>query len=389
MQHLRTDELVVNLGPQHPSTHGVFRMAVTVDGETVTKLEPVMGYLHRNHEKIGERNTWLGNMPFTDRLDYLTSMINNVGYAMTVEEMLGEEVPFRAEVIRVLMSELTRVVSHFWLFGFFLNDLGAFLTPAVYVITERDLVLDFFEAAAGSRMMCNYMRFGGVAYDLPAYIGGPAIFDTDRARRIDTRRFLHDLVYERLPRVTDELDRYLTGNEILISRTKGVGVISAEQAINYGLTGPLLRAAGVPYDLRRADPYGIYDQLDFDVAVRYNSDLYDRYLIRLDEVRQSIRILEQILPMLDETEGQEYWAGKRPYNHRVPEGDNYARVENAKGELGFYVVSDGGQNPYRYHVRSSSFINLTALDEMSIGHKVADIVAILGAIDIVLGEVDR
>ena len=364
-------------------------MAVSVDGETVTKVEPVMGYLHRNHEKIGERNTWLQNMPFTDRLDYLTSMSNNLAYAITVEKMMGEEVPLRAEVIRVLMAELTRIVSHFWLFGFFLNDLGAFLTPAVYVITERDLVLDFFEAAAGSRMMCNYMRFGGTAYDLPAYVGGPAVFDTDRARRIDTKQFLRDLIYDRLPRVTDELDRYLSTNEILISRTKGVGVISAEDAINYGMTGPMLRAAGVPYDLRRSDSYSIYDQLDFDVAVRYNSDLYDRYLVRVDEVRQSIRILEQILPMLDETEGQEFWPGKRPYNVRVPEGEWYGHAENPKGELGFYCVSDGGQNPYRYHVRSPSFINLTALEEMSVGHKVADLIGILGAVDIVLGEVDR
>lgn len=388
-QQIKTDQLVVNMGPQHPSTHGVFRMALTLDGETVTKLEPVMGYLHRNHEKIGERNTWLQNMPFTDRLDYLASMSNNMAYALTVEEMLGQEVPYRAEVIRVLMAELTRIVSHFWFFGFFLNDLGAFLTPAVYVITERDLVLDFFEAASGSRMMCNYSRFGGVAYDLPPYVGGPAIQPTDRARRIDTMKFLKDLIYDRLPRVTDQLDRYLTRNEIVMSRCKGVGILPPDQAVALGATGPVLRASGVPYDLRRSDPYSIYDELDFDVAVRYNGDLYDRFLIRFDEVRQSIRILEQIIPRLEETQGQEYWAGKRPYNIKVPAGENFGHAENPKGELGFYCVSNGKGNPYRYHIKSPSFVNLTALEEMSKGHKVADVVAIFGSIDIVLGEVDR
>jgi len=388
-QQIRTDQLVVNMGPQHPSTHGVFRMALTLDGETVTKLEPVMGYLHRNHEQIGERNTWLGNIPYTDRLDYLTSMSNNMAYVMTVEKMMGQEVPYRAEVIRVLMAELTRIVSHFWWFGFFLNDLGAFLTPAVYMITERDLILDMFESVAGSRMMCNYMRFGGVAYDLPPYVGGPAIQPHDRGRRIDIMKFLKDLIYDRLPRVTDQLDRFLSKNEVVMARCKGVGVLPADQAIALGATGPLLRASGVPYDLRRSDPYSIYDELDFDVAVRYNGDLYDRFLIRFDEVRQSIRILEQLIPRVEETWGQEYWTGKRPYNVRVPAGENFGHAENPKGELGFYCVSTGGTNPYRYHIKSPSFVNLTTLEEMSKGHKVADVVAILGSIDIVLGEVDR
>ncbi len=389
IMQLKTDQIVVNMGPQHPSTHGVFRMAVTIDGETVTGLEPVMGYLHRNHEKIGERNTWLGNMPYTDRLDYISSMSNNLGYAITVEKMLGEIVPYRAEVIRVLMVELTRVISHMWLFGFFLNDLGAFLTPSVYMITERDLVLDLFEAASGSRMMCNYMRFGGVAYDLPPYVGGPAVRPGDRGRHIDTMKFLKDLIYERLPRVADEVERYLSNNEILLARCIGVGQMDADQLIAHGTTGPQLRAAGVPWDLRRANPYSIYPELDFEIPVRLNGDLYDRYLIRMDELRESIRILEQLIPRLEESEGGEYWAGKRPYNIRVPKGEHYGAVENPKGELGYYVVSDGGANAYRYHVRAPSFINLTALEPMCRGNKIADIVAILGAIDIVLGEVDR
>ena len=386
---IKTDQLIVNMGPQHPSTHGVFRMVVTVDGETVTRLEPVMGYLHRNHEQIGERNTWLMNMPYTDRLDYLTSMSNNLAYAITVEKMLGQEVPERAELLRVLMAELTRILSHMWFFGFFLNDLGAFLTPAVYAITERDLILDLFEAVTGSRMMCNYMRFGGVAYDLPPYIGGPAVKVGDWPRQLDTMEFLEELINERLPRVTQQFDDYLTQNEILVSRCRGVGVLPPDLAVAYGVTGPVLRASGVQYDIRRADPYSIYDEFDFDIPVRYNGDLYDRYLLRLDEIWQSLRILRQVLPRLKETEGQEFWAGKRAYNVRVPKGEHYGHAENPKGELGFYVVSDGSANPYRYHIRSPSFINLTALEEMCRGHKVADVIAILGSLDIVLGEVDR
>jgi NADH-quinone oxidoreductase subunit C/D len=377
------------MGPQHPSTHGVFRMAVTIDGETVTKLEPIMGYLHRNHEQIGERNTWLMNMPYTDRLDYICSMSNNLAYAITVEKMMGQEVPERAELIRILMAELTRIVNHIWYFGFFLNDLGAFLTPAVYAITERDLVLDLFEATSGSRMMCNYMRFGGVAYDLPPYVGGPAVKEGDRARHLDTMEFLKELIYERLPRVTQEFDDYLSNNEILLSRCRGVGVLPPDVAVAYSVTGPVLRASGVPYDLRRADPYSLYDEFDFDVAVRYNGDLYDRFMIRLDEIWQSLRILEQVYPRLKATMGQEFWAGKRAYNVRVPAGEHYGHAENPKGELGFYCVSTGTANPYRYHIRAPSFINLTALEQMSLGLKVADVIAVLGSIDIVLGEVDR
>ncbi len=389
VQQIKTDQLVVNLGPQHPSTHGVFRMTVTLDGETITKLEPVMGYLHRNHEQIGERNTYLMNMPYTDRLDYICSMSNNLAYAITVEKMMGQEVPYRAELLRVLMVELTRIVNHFWAIGFLLNDLGAFFTPALYAILERELVLDLFEATAGSRMMCNYMRFGGVAFDLPPYVGGPAVKPGDRARELETTAFIRDLVFDRLPRATDELDRLLTTNEVIISRCQGVGILPPDVAIAYGVTGPVLRASGVPYDLRRSDPYSIYNDLDFDVAVRYNGDTYDRYLIRMDEVRQSLRILQQIVPLLEQTAGQDYWAGKRPYNVRVPAGAHYGHAENPKGELGFYLVSDGTANPYRYHIRAPSFINITALEEMCRGYKVADAIIILGSIDIVLGELDR
>ncbi len=368
---MHTERMIVNLGPQHPSTHGVFRMVATLEGETIVDLEPVMGYLHRNHEKIGERNTYIMNMPFTDRLDYVTSMSNNFGYALAVEKLMGIAPPERADYIRVLMAELTRVVSHMWAIGFLLNDLGAFFTPALYAIKEREIVLDIFEATAGSRMMCNYFRFGGVARDLPE-------------GALDT---LRDLVFERLPRRVDELDRYLTDNEIVRSRCIGVGVLTPERAVALSAAGPVLRASGIPYDVRRADPYSIYERFDFKVAVRQNGDVYDRYLIRLDEIRESMRILRQVLNQIPE-EG-EIQAGKPVYQVRVPAGEAYGRVEGPKGELGFYVVSNGSPNPWRYHVRPPSFINLTSLGEMCKGQKIADAVAVLGSIDIVLGEVDR
>jgi NADH-quinone oxidoreductase subunit C/D len=371
-EDIDTEQVVVNLGPQHPSTHGVFRMAVRLDGETIVALKPVMGYLHRNHEQIGERNTWTMNMPFTDRLDYLSSMSNNFGYALAVEKLMGpKSAPTeRAEYIRVIMAELTRISNHLWAIGFLLNDLGAFFTPALYAITERELILDIFEATTGSRMMCNYFRFGGVARDLPAGI-------LDRIK---------DLVLERLPRKIDELDMYLTQNELVRSRGENVGVITPEEAIAYSTAGPVLRASGVPYDIRRADPYGIYDRFDFDVAVRYHGDVYDRYMIRLDEMRQSLRILEQAVKQIP---GGEIMTGKNPYQVRVPAGESYGRVEGPKGELGFYIVSNGKANPYRYHVRAPSFINLTILEKMCVGSKIADAVVNLGSIDIVLGEVDR
>ncbi len=367
---LETDHLIVNLGPQHPSTHGVFRMVVRLEGETIVALEPVMGYLHRNHEKIGERNTYLMNMPFTDRLDYFCSMSNNFGYALAVEKLMDIKPPERAEYIRVMMAELTRVCNHLAAIGFLLNDLGAYFTPVLYALEERELILDVFEAVSGSRMMCNYFRFGGVARDLPE----------------GTLERVRDLVYERLPRRIDDLDRYLTENEIVQIRGFGVGVLPPEKAIAYSVTGPVLRASGVPFDLRRADPYSIYDRLEFDVAVRYHGDVYDRYVIRMDEMRQSLRILQQVVRDIP---GGEIMAGKPQHQVRVPPGEAYGRVESPKGELGYYIVSDGKPNPWRYHVRAPSFINLTPLGELCKGHKVADSVVILGSVDIVLGEVDR
>ncbi|MCX7976944.1 MAG: NADH-quinone oxidoreductase subunit D [Bellilinea sp.] len=365
-----TEQVVVNLGPQHPSTHGVFRMVVVLDGETVVDLKPIMGYLHRNHEKIGERNTFLQNMPFTDRLDYVCSMSNNFGYALAVEKLMGIQPPERAEYIRVMMAELTRFLNHIFSIGFLLNDLGAFFTPMLYALEERELILDVFEAVSGSRMMCNYFRFGGVARDIPGEV-------MEKIRK---------LVLDRLPRKLDEMDYFITNNEIVRGRCEGVGVLTAERAIALSASGPVLRASGVPYDVRRAEPYSIYDRFEFDIPVRYNGDIYDRYLLRLEEMRQSLRILQQVIK--DIPEGP-IMSGKPQYQVRVPAGESYGRVEGPKGELGFYVVSNGKPNPWRYHVRAPTFINLTSLAEMCRGQKIADVVTILGSIDIVLGEVDR
>jgi NADH-quinone oxidoreductase subunit D/NADH-quinone oxidoreductase subunit C/D len=367
---IKTDHILVNMGPQHPSTHGVFRAVVMLDGETVVSLKPVMGYLHRNHEKIGERNTFLQIMPYTDRLDYFCSMTNNFGYALAVEKLMGIQVAERADYIRVIMSELTRIQNHLIFFGMFLNDLGAMYTPALYAFEERELILDIFEACSGARMMCNYFRFGGVVRDMPA----------------EALQKARELVFERLPGKIDEMERLLTDNEILVSRIKGVGYLSAEDAIRTSMTGPMLRASGVPYDIRRADPYSIYDRFDFKVACRPEGDMQARYLIRVDEVRESIKILEQALKQLPEGP---IMSVKPQYQVRVPAGEAYGRVESPKGELGYYVVSNGKPNPWRYHIRASSFINLTALEMMCVGTKIADFVAILGAIDIVLGELDR
>jgi NADH-quinone oxidoreductase subunit D/NADH-quinone oxidoreductase subunit C/D len=346
-------------------------MVVAVEGETIVGLEPEIGYLHRCHEKIGERNTYIMNIPFTDRLDYITSMSNNLAYVLAVEKLMALQVPERAEYIRVIMAEFTRIVSHFIAIGFLFNDLGAYFTPALYGLRERELILDLFESASGARMMCNYMRFGGIFADLPE--GWVA-----RAR---------DLVWNRLPRVMENFESLLTGNEIFLMRTKGVGVLTAQEAIAYSMAGPMLRASGVQYDVRRAEPYSIYDRFDFDVVTRPEGDVWARFIVRMREIYESLRILKQALDGLPE--GPIMPPGKKQYQVRVPPGEAYARIEGPKGELGFYVVSDGKPNPYRYHVRAPTFINLTSLEKLCLGHKIADAVVILGAVDIILGEVDR
>ena len=358
------------MGPHHPSTHGVFRMMVTLDGETIVKLKPVFGYLHRNHEKIGENTTYLGSMPYTDRLDYLCAMTNNWAYALAVEKLTGQAVPERAEYVRVILAELTRLLNHTCLAGFLMQDCGCSGTPLMYAFREREKLLDLFESLSGSRMMCNYQRFGGCRVDPPA-------------EWLDSVRRLVDGYGAFL----DEMETLLTGNEIMMARTQGVGRLSAELAVSAGVTGPMLRAAGVAYDLRKVDAYGVYPRLNFRVPLGDHGDTYDRYMIRILEMRESIGILRQALqglpagPIMDP---KAKLRGLRP-----KPGEAYGRIEGPKGEIGFYLISDGGANPARYRVRAPSFVNLTILEDLCLGHSVADAVIILGSIDIVLGEVDR
>ncbi len=362
--------LEVSMGPQHPSTHGVFRMDVVLDGETVVKLKPIFGYLHRNHEKIAEDETYLGSMPYTDRLDYFCSLTNNWAYALAVETLAGVQVPERAQYLRVITAELTRLQNHASLIGFLMQDMGASGTPLMYAFREREKILDLFEALTGARMMCNYMRFGGCRVDLPAGW-------LEEARK----------VVAAFPRFLDEYERLLVGNEIIMARTQGVGVLSKELAINAGITGPVLRASGVNYDLRKVDKYGIYDRFSFRIPLGDHGDVYDRYMIRVLEMRESIKILEQA--MRDLPEGPITDPKTKVRNFRPKPGEAYGRIEAPKGELGFYLISDGTSNPYRYRVRPPSLINLTVLEDMCLGRNVADVVIILGSIDIVMGEVDR
>ena len=364
------DLLEVSMGPHHPSTHGVFRMDVALDGEHVMKLKPVFGYLHRNHEQIGEQTSYLGSMPYTDRLDYFCSMTNNWAYALTIEKLAGLQPPERAEYIRIITAELTRLVNHTCLIGFLMQDMGALGTPLMYAFREREKILDLFEALSGSRMMCNYMRFGGCRVDLPAGW-------LEETRRIVTA----------FPRFLDEYERLLNDNEIIMARTQGVGVLKPELAVNASVTGPMLRASGVNYDIRKVDKYGIYDRFDFRVPLGAHGDVYDRYMIRVLEMRESLKILEQALR--DIPEGPIIDPKFKARNFKPKPGESYGRIESPKGELGFYVISEGGPSPYRYRVRPPSLINLTILEDMCLGHTIADAVIILGSVDIVLGEVDR
>jgi len=367
--------LEINFGPQHPSTHGVFRMNVMLEGEKVCALKPVMGYLHRNQEQIAENLPYAAIMPYTDRLDYINAMSNNFGYALAVEKLAGIEVPERAEYIRVIMAELTRIVNHMAVIGFLLNDLGAFFTPVLYAFREREKILDIFEEVSGSRMMCNYFRFGGVKRDLTAEnlaaIGG---------------------IVAKLPAFLDEFEALLTKNEILCMRCQHVGVLPADFAINSSITGPVLRASGVNYDIRKVDGYSIYNRFDFKIPLGTKGDVYDRYYVRILEMRESLKILKQALSKIPQGEilnKKTLPLLKMPRNLKPSVGEAYARIESPKGELGYYLVSDGTPQPWRYHVRAPSLINLTVLEDICLGQKIADAIIILGSIDIVLGETDR
>ncbi len=367
---LEGELLEVSLGPQHPSTHGVFRMNVALDGEIVRKLKPVFGYLHRNHEQIGERTSYLGTIPYTDRLDYFCSMTNNWGYALAVEKLAGIEVPERAEYLRVILAELTRLQNHASLLGFLLSDMGAWGTPLMYAFREREKILDLFESLSGSRMMCDYMRFGGCRVDA----GSDWIAHAKH-------------VVANFPRFLDEFEKLILENEIVINRTQEVGKLSAELAINAGITGPMLRASGVNYDIRKVDGYGFYPRFKFRIPLGNHGDCYDRLMMRALEMRESIEILKQAFDQLPEGPITNPKVKIRAF--KPPAGEAYGRIEGPKGELGFYFISDGTAAPYRYRVRPPSFINLTVLEDMCLGHTVADVMVILGSIDIVMGEVDR
>jgi NADH-quinone oxidoreductase subunit D len=364
------DLLEVSMGPQHPSTHGVFRMDVTLDGEIIVRLKPVFGYLHRNHEKIAENTSYLASMPYTDRLDYLCSMSTNWAYALAVEKLAGQAVPDRAQYLRIILAELTRLVNHSCLVGFLFNDLGTSFTPLLYAFREREKILDLFESLSGSRMMCNYQRFGGCRVDpTPEWLAAAS-------RLVDN-----------FPRFLDEYETMLTGNEILLARTQGIGRLDPQHAVNAGLTGPVLRASGVNYDVRKVDAYGFYPRFDFRVPLGEHGDTYDRYMMRILEMRESVAILQQAFRDLPPGPVMDPKAKLRGFRPKA--GEAYGRIEGPKGELGFYLISDGSPNPYRYRVRPPSLINLTLLEEMCLGHTIADSVVILGSIDIVLGEVDR
>ncbi len=369
-QHeLETVDININMGPQHPSTHGVFRMVLTVDGEKVVDVEPHIGYMHRGGEKLSEQMDYRQGIGYQDRTDYLAQFLNEQAYCMAVEKLTELEVPERAEYLRVILCELNRVTSHLMFIGAFGIDLGLFGTSFTYAFREREYIQDIFEEVSGERMMYGYFRPGGVVWDVPANF-------VQRVREVlpQTKQGLKDL------------DTLLTHNEIFVARSKGVGAISAEDAVDWGLTGPMLRASGVPWDLRKDRPYSIYDRFDYDIPIGQYGDVYDRYLVRLEETHQSIRIVEQALEQLPEGP---ILPEKLPRKLRAPEAEVYAAVEGARGEYGIYIVSKGGDKPYRLKIRSPSFSNLSALRTMTIGNYIADAVAILGSVDIVLCDVDR
>jgi len=364
---LRTETLDINMGPQHPATHGVLRLVLSLDGERVVDLKPDIGYLHRGVEKLAEHEDYVQIEPLTDRLDYVAAMSENLGYVGAVEKLMGIEVPPRAQAVRVALAELQRVASHLVWLGTHGLDIGA-MTIFFWCFREREQILDLFEGFCGARLTYNSLRIGGLQQDLPP----------GWVRKC--RKFL-----EIYPARQDQYEELLSSNRIWIKRTKGVGVLSAAEAIDLGLTGPALRGSGVSFDLRKATPYTGYEKYAFEVPVGQAGDTYDRYLIRLEEMRQSISIVRQVLDSLPEGEVR----GKVPKKIKPPKGEVFHMVEGPRGIQGFYLVSDGSERPYRCHFRAPSFVNLQALKKMCVGGMVADVVAIIGTLDIVLGDCDR
>jgi NADH-quinone oxidoreductase subunit D len=364
---LGADEIIINMGPQHPSTHGVLRVKLKLDGEKVVGSECIIGYLHRGVEKIAEHRTYQQFAPYVDRMDYVAAVSNGLGYCEAVEKLMSVEAPSRARVIRTILTELQRIASHLVWLGTHALDIGA-LTPVFYCFREREEILKIFEKYCGARLTTHAFRIGGLQYEA---------YDELEA---DTERFCEDFETK-----VDEYETLLTENRIWMGRTKGIGVISAADAIAIGATGPVIRASGVEWDIRKAAPYAAYDQYKFDIPTGKNGDTYDRYLVRMEEMRQSSRICLQAIQNIP----------TGPIMARIgkvlkpPPGEVYHAIEAPKGELGYYIVSDGTTQPYRIRIRPPSFVNLQAFDTMVKGHLVADVVAIIGTLDIVLGEVDR
>jgi NADH-quinone oxidoreductase subunit D len=364
---LGADEIVINMGPQHPSTHGVLRVKLRLDGEKIVGSECVIGYLHRGVEKIAEHRNYQQFAPYVDRMDYVAAVSNGLGYCEAVEKLMVVEAPPRARVIRTILTELQRIASHLVWLATHALDIGA-LTPIFYCFREREEILKIFEKYCGARLTTHAFRIGGLQYE--AYNG----------MEQDVERFCKDFHHK-----VNEYEQLLTENRIWVGRTKGVGILKAEDAIAMGVSGPVLRASGVKWDIRKAMPYAAYDQYEFEIPTRPTGDTYDRYLVRMEEMRQSLRICEQAVAKIPEG----------PIMARIgkvlkpPPGEVYHSIEAPKGEIGYYIVSDGTTQPYRVRVRPPSFINLQAFDAMVKGHLVADVVAIIGTLDIVLGEVDR
>lgn len=371
---VRTEEMVLNMGPQHPSTHGVLRLELIVDGEIIVDVTPRIGYLHRCFEKHSEAMTnYQQVIPYADRMDYVASMSMDLGYAIAVEKLLGIKVPERVEYIRVIMAELQRIASHLIALGTYGLDVGAF-TPFLYCFRDRERILDLFEMTCGARLLYNYIWVGGLSHDLHSTF-------------IDMAKEFCEYFKPNIK----ELNDLLSYNEIFIKRTAHIGILPAEVAINYGCSGPMLRGSGVNWDLRRDDPYSIYPDLEFDVVVGKGEkgtvgDCWDRYIVRVREMEQSVRIIEQALERIPK-EGDVQSAV--PKRIRPPTGEVYARTETPRGELGYYIISDGSVSPYRVKARSPAFVNLSVMPEISKGYMIADMVAIVGSVDIVLGEVDR
>lgn len=369
-EHIGVNELgdmIINVGPQHPATHGVLHLVITLNGETVKKVEPHLGYIHRSIEKMCESLSYRQFIYSTSRMDYLSSHINNHGCALAVEKGLQVEIPARAEVIRVLMGELTRVASHILWWGALAMDIGAF-TPFFHAFREREMINEIMEETCGARLTMNYMVPGGVMFDL----------HPNFQKRVKA-------LLQQFKDKLDEYDELVTFNTIFINRTKGVGFISAEDAISYGMSGPSARASGVSCDIRKIYPYGMYDKVKFDEVLLQEGDTYARYMVRMKEIRQSLSIIEQLIDNIPEGDFQ----AKTKAVLKLPKGEYYSRVETARGEFGVYIVSEGGMTPYRIKFRSPGFSNLSALDHMTRGSKIGDLVATMGSLDLVIPDIDR